>query len=296
MNAPQLQWESQRAFLAVLRTGSLSGAARVLGIAQATARRRIEALEQSVGVSLFTRSPSGLMPTDMARDLISHVETMAIAAEAFTRAASAETGVPGGTVRLTSTKLLGVEVLPPLLRTLRSSYPQLAIELSVSNRRLALAHQEADVAVRIGRPTEAAVVTRRVGDLQVGLYAAPDLLDQYGVPTSAEDLRRFPLIGPDRNLTEIAFLGEQGFDCTSNPAAIRTDEHLAQLAALRAGLGIGVCASQLAHGYGLVRVLPEHVNFSIDVWIAMHEDLRRVQRVALVFDALGESLKAFLQA
>ena len=77
--------------------------------------------------------------------------------------------------------------------------------------------------------------------------------------------------------------------------AIRTDEHLAQLAALRAGLGIGVCASQLAQGYGLVRVLPEQVNFSIDVWIAMHEDLRRVQRVALVFDALGESLKGFLQ-
>lgn len=295
MNAPPLQWESQRAFLAVLRTGSLSGAARVLGIAQATARRRIEALEQSVGVSLFTRSPAGLMPTDMARDLISHVETMAIAAEAFTRAASADTSVPGGTVRLTSTKLLGVEVLPPLLRTLRSSYPQLAIELSVSNRRLALAHQEADVAVRIGRPTEAAVVARRVGDLQVGLYATPELLDQYGLPTTADDLRRFPLIGPDRNLTEIAFLCEQGFDCTPTRVAIRTDEHLAQLAALRAGLGIGVCASQLAQGYGLVRVLPEQVRFSIDVWIAMHEDLRRVQRVALVFDALGESLKGFLQ-
>jgi len=165
----------------------------------------------------------------------------------------------------------------------------------VSNRRLALAHQEADVAVRIGRPTEAAVVARRVGDLQVGLYATPELLDQYGVPATADDLSRFSLIGPDRNLTEIAFLCEQGFDCTSNRVAIRTDEHLAQLASLRAGLGIGVCAGQLAHGHGLVRVLPEQVNFSIDVWIAMHEDLRRVQRVALVFDALGESLKAFLQ-
>jgi len=166
----------------------------------------------------------------------------------------------------------------------------------VSNRRLALAHQEADVAVRIGRPTEAAVVARRVGDLQVGLYATPELLDQYGVPAAADDLRRFPLIGPDRNLREIAFLCEQGFDCTPNRVAIRTDEHLAQLASLRAGLGIGVCASQLARGYGLVSVLPEQVNFSIDVWIAMHEDLRRVQRVGLVFDALGESLKAFLQA
>ena len=91
MNAPQLQWETQRAFLAVLRTGSLSGAARLLGIAQATARRRIEALEQSVGVSLFIRSPAGLLPTDTAKDLISHVEAMAVAANAFNRAASADT-------------------------------------------------------------------------------------------------------------------------------------------------------------------------------------------------------------
>ncbi|NVZ79674.1 LysR family transcriptional regulator, partial [Pseudomonas gingeri] len=88
MNTPQLQWETQRAFLAVLRTGSLSGAARLLGIAQATARRRIEALEQSVGVSLFIRSPAGLLPTDMAKDLIGHVEAMAMAANAFNRAAS----------------------------------------------------------------------------------------------------------------------------------------------------------------------------------------------------------------
>lgn len=295
MSAPQLQWESQRAFLAVLRTGSLSGAARLLGIAQATARRRIEALEQSVGVSLFIRSPSGLMPTDTARELIDHVEAMAMAAEAFTRAASAEAGLPGGTVRLTSTKLLGVEVLPPMLRAIRQVHPQLAIELNVSNRRQALARQEADVAVRIRRPTEAAVVTRHVGDLRVGLYAVPELLAAQGTPATPADLAGYPLIGPDRNLGEIAFLCEQGFDCTADKVLVRTDDHLAQLASLRAGLGIGVCSSQLAQRAGLVRVLPGHVDFKVDVWIAMHEDLRRVQRVALVFEALGESLGRFLR-
>jgi DNA-binding transcriptional LysR family regulator len=294
MNAPQLQWESQRAFLAVLRTGSLSGAARLLGIAQATARRRIEALEDSVGVSLFIRSPSGLMPTDPARDLIEHVEAMAMAAEAFTRAASADAALAGGTVRVTSTMLLGVEVLPPMLRALRRAHPQMAIELSVSNRRQALARQEADVAVRIGRPTESAVVTRRLGELQIGLYATPELLEQHGVPAGPADLAGYPLIGPDRNLAEVAFLCEQGFDCTADRVMLRTDDHLAQLASLRAGLGIGVCSSQLAQRAGLVRVLPAHVDFKVDVWIAMHEDLRRVQRVALVFDALAEAFNRFL--
>lgn len=294
MNAPQLQWETQRAFLAVLRTGSLSGAARLLGIAQATARRRIEALEQSVGVSLFIRSPQGLLPTDMARELIGHVEAMAVAANAFNRAASADSAVAAGTVRLTSGQLLGVEVLPPLLRTLRRSHPQLAMELSVSNRLQALALQEADVAVRIRRPNESSVVTRKVGDLHVGLYATPELLAEQGVPDSIVQLKDFPLIGPDRNLAEIELLQQQGFDCASERTLIRTDDHLAQLAALRAGLGIGVCSSQLAQRYGLVRVLPQQVGFDVDVWVAMHQDMRRVPRVAVVFEAVGAGLAEFL--
>lgn len=294
MNAPQLQWETQRAFLAVLRTGSLSGAARLLGIAQATARRRIEALEQSVGVSLFIRSPQGLLPTDMARELIGHVEAMAVAANAFNRAASADSAVAAGTVRLTCGQLLGVEVLPPLLRTLRRSHPQLAMELSVSNRLQALALQEADVAVRIRRPNESSVVTRKVGDLHVGLYATPELLAEQGVPDSIVHLKDFPLIGPDRNLAEIELLQQQGFDCASERTLIRTDDHLAQLAALRAGLGIGVCSSQLAQRYGLVRVLPQQVGFDVDVWVAMHQDMRRVPRVAVVFEAVGSGLADFL--
>lgn len=296
MNAPQLQWDTQRAFLAVLRTGSLSGAARLLGIAQATARRRIEALEQSVGVSLFIRSPQGLLPTDMARELIGHVEAMAVAANAFNRAASADSAVAAGTVRLTSGQLLGVEVLPPMLRDLRRNHPQLAIELSVSNRLQALALQEADVAVRIRRPTETTVVTRKVGDLHVGLYAAPELLAEQGTPDSLAQLQAFALIGPDRHLEEIDFLRQQGFECGAARSAIRTDDHLAQFAALRAGLGIGVCARQLAQRHGLVRVLAEQVDFTVDVWIAMHQDMRRVQRVAVVFDEVSAAMAQFLAA
>ena len=295
MNAPQLQWETQRAFLAVLRTGSLSGAARLLGIAQATARRRIEALEQSVGVSLFIRSPSGLLPTETAKELIGHVEAMALAANAFNRAASADVAQTGGTVRLTAGKLLGVEILPPMLRRLRQQHPQLALELNVSNRLQTLSQQEADVAVRIRRPTEASVVVRKVGDLHVGLYATPELLAEQGVPETSEDLRRFALIGPDRHAGEIEFLRERGFDCSAEHTAIRTDDHLAQWAALRAGLGIGVSSRQLAQRHGLVRVLPGDVDFTVDVWIAMHQDMRRVQRVSVVFDGLGADLQAFLE-
>jgi len=295
MNAPQLQWETQRVFLAVLRTGSLSAAARALGIAQATARRRIDALEHSVGTSLFVRSPAGLMPTDTARDLVAHAESMALAAEAFARAASAQASEAGGTVRVTASQLLGVEVLPPMLRALRDASPGLALELSVSNRMEDLALQEADVAVRIRRPTEATVVTRHVGDLRVGLYATEALLADKGTPRSLDDLGRYPLIGPDRNLTELAFLAQQGLACSPASSVVRTDCHLAQFAALRAGLGIGVCADQLARQHGLVQVLPGEVAFRVDIWVAMHHDLRRVRRVVQVFDGLTRALQQYLE-
>lgn len=294
MNLLPLQWETQRVFLAVLRTGSLSAAARALGIAQATARRRIDLLESSVGTSLFVRSSAGLMPTDTARELIGHAQSMALAAEAFARAASAQANVPGGTVRVTSSQLLGVEVLPSMLGEIRAAQPRLAIELSVSNRLEDLALQEADVAVRIRRPTEAAVVTRHVGDLRVGLYATAQLIEHRGFPRCADELAAYPVIGPDRNLAEQTFLRERGFSCTGENAVIRSDNHLAQFASLRAGLGIGVCSSQLARRHGLVRVLPEQVDFPVDVWIAMHHDLKRVRRVTLLFDALSQSLSHFL--
>lgn len=294
MSLLNLHWENQRAFLAVLRTGSLSGAARLLGIAQATARRRIEALESSVGVSLFTRSPAGLIPTDMARELIAHVETMALAAEVFNRAASAEALAGSGTVRVTSSDLLGIEVLPLLLPAICQAQPQLRVELSVSNRLEAIARQEADIAIRTVRPTEAEVVTRQVGALRVGLYATRELLDTHGVPPDLDALSRLPLIGPDRSAADSQTLAEHGLAHDRQRFALRTDNHIAQQAALRAGVGIGVCPQQLAARHGLVRVLPEQVDFTVAVWIATHRDLRHIPRVALAFEQLSAALEDFL--
>ncbi|XXF10468.1 LysR family transcriptional regulator [Pseudomonas sp. D2-3] len=294
MSPLTLNWENQRAFLAVLRTGSLSGAARVLGITQATARRRIELLEGQVGVNLFTRSPAGLVPTETARELVAHVESMALSAEAFNRAASAEALNGGGTVRITSSDLLGIEVLPPLLQPIGLAHPKLTFELSVSNRLEALAQQEADIAVRTQRPTESDVITRRVGALQIGLYAAPELIARYGMPTCVHDLARLPMIGPDRNLADIQTLSAQGFPFEQQRFQLRSDNHLAQQAVLRAGIGIGVCASQIAMRDRLIPVLPEALGFDVDVWIAAHRDLRRLPRIQQAFDALAMALETYL--
>lgn len=294
MSIDSLEWESQRVFLAVLRSGSLSGAARLLNIAQATARRRIEKLEASVGVSLFLRTPAGLQPTAAARELGSHVEAMDAAARAFSRRAGAGAQADEGAVRITSSDLLGVEVLPLMLLRIRQAMPAVRLELSVQDRLEALPRQEADIAVRLLRPSEANVVARRVGALRVGVYATAACIQAHGRPQSRAQLRALPMIGPDRRLADRRRLAEQGVIDADQDFAVACDHHVAQFAALKAGLGFGVCPRQLARPLGLVAVLEEEIGFDVDVWIAMHGDLRRVKRVAGVFDALARELDAWL--
>ena len=141
-----VSWEDQQAFLAVLETGSLSGAARQLGAAQPTVRRRLEALERVLGTVLFTRSAGGLVPTEQARGLGAHARAMALASEAFARAASASPGEVAGTVRLSVSDFIGIEVLPPMIARLRERYTKLAVEVALSNTASDLPAQEADVA------------------------------------------------------------------------------------------------------------------------------------------------------
>ncbi|OCR21590.1 LysR family transcriptional regulator [Pseudomonas syringae] len=289
-----LEWESQRVFLAVLRSGSLSGASRLLGIAQATARRRLESLEAGLGVKLFTRTPAGLVPTASARGLVHHVESMAMAAEAFNRMASGETNVSCGTVRLTSSAFLGVEVLPGLMREFHYKHPELRLEISINDSLEDIAHQESDIAVRLLRPSEATVVARRTGVLRVGLYASAECLHRYGKPESLDALRRTPLIGPDRNSADLHRLVEVGLCEADQTFTVATDNHLAQLAALKAGLGFGLCPATVAATYGLIQVLPGSFGFEVDVWIAMHNDLRKVGRIANTFEVLGEELTRYL--
>ncbi|BDU09971.1 LysR family transcriptional regulator [Pseudomonas sp. RtIB026] len=288
MNA--LEWESQRVFLAVLRSGSLSGAARLLGIAQATARRRLDALERSLGLSLFTRTPNGLTPTPCARQLTEHVESMDIAAQAFNRMASAATATDMGSVRVTCGDLLGVEVLPGLLSEFQYRHPRLKFELSINDALEDIARQQSDIAVRLARPTEADIVARCVGHLQVGIHASATCLSRHGRPDSLEAVRRGPLIGPDRRTADLRRLVEAGLCEADQAFAIATDNHLAQLAALKAGLGFGLCPANIARTHGLVHVLPDVFGFDVEVWIAMHNDLRRHQRIARSFEAIGEAL------
>ena len=288
-------WELYRSFLEVMRDGSLSGAARRLGLSQPTLGRHIDALEQALGGALFIRSQRGLHPMELAHRLLPHAEAMASAQAALLRAASGEDGALSGTVRVTASEVMGCEVLPTILAGLCHALPGIQLELVVSNRNQDLLRRDADIAVRMQRPTQDAVVASKLGAVEIGLFAHPDYLARYGTPASMEELRRHRLIGFDRD--DIAFRSVGGAATTLTRAdfGFRCDSDAAQLAALRAGLGIGGCQVLLAQRAPvLVRLVPGAIKLRLEVWLAMHERLAGTRRVRAVRDHLAAGLRLYL--
>ena len=291
-----VSWDDQRVFLAVLEGGSLSAAARALGLAQPTVRARLEALEHALGVALFTRSPQGLQPTDHARGLHGHVLAMDHASRAFLRAVAAPPGEVRGTVRLSVAEMVGIEVLPPMLAGLRARHPDLAIEVELSNLSANIPEQAADIAVRMHAPSQDTLVARKVGGIALGLFAHRDYVDRRGSPRTLDDLAAHDLIGPDR-----APADRRALDGLLPPAAIarmrvRTDSHPAQLAFARAGLGIALAHCALGRADPrLVPVLPDVFSVTLPVWLVTHRDLRHEPRVRAAFDHLVEAFTRYCE-
>lgn len=288
-----ISWELYRSLLGVLNEGSLSGAARVLGITQPTAGRHIAELEKGLGLVLFTRSQAGLLPTPAALALRQHAQAMESTAAALERAAASQSGgAVRGVVRVTASETIGAEVLPAIVAALRARHPALVVELVLSNRVQDLVQREADIAVRMAKPEQGQLIAKHVGVIEVGLHATPAYLERHGVPAEVTDLAQHTLIGFDqvtpyirKAMTAIPGLRREWF-------SLRTDSDAAQMALIRAGAGIGMFQAPLAaRSPGLVRVLPDAIALQLETWISMHEDLRNSPPCRVMFDALVEGLQ-----
>lgn len=294
-----IEWELYRALLGVLREGSLSGAARALGVAQPTVGRHVAALEAALGLVLFTRSQTGLLPTEAAFALRPHAEAMESTAAALERAASGlRDGLEAaaGTVRISVSEVVGVEVMPAVVAGLAAAHPALKVELVLSNRVHDLLQREADIAVRMTAPRQEQLVARRVGAIELGFHAHPGYLERRGTPATLDDLASHALIGYDRPTPFVrqAAKGLPGY--ARDRFTLRTDSDVAQLALIRAGAGIGVCQVPLAaRAPTLVRVLADAFTFRLDTWVTMHEDLRASPRCRIAFDALVAGLEDYLR-
>lgn len=290
-----ISWDHQRAFLAVLEEGSLSAAARKLGVSQPTIRGWITALETALNTTLFTRSVSGLTPTENARALAESARAMSLASERFLRTATAPPGEIAGAVRLSVSDTMGIEVIPLMLASLRLKHPRIIVELAVTNKPADLLGQEVDIAVRNFPPEQAALVAKKIGAIPLGFFASVDYLDRRGWPRTISELMEHDLIGPDRHANDKQMGSTAMSGLSAASYVLRTDSHPARIAAARAGLGITVAQVPIGlHDSRLRRVLPEATVMKLDVWIVTHEDLRKVAKIRAVFDHLVATFTDFV--
>ena len=296
MSRREPAWDELRTFLEVARDLSLSGAARRLGLTQPTVGRHIDALEEALGATLFTRSPRGLNATAAATALVPHAEAMAAAATALARSASSAASIDRGVVRVTSSEIMGAEALPAIFAGFRARNPGIAIELAVTNRNQDLARGDADIAIRMIRPTQSGLVARRIGATRIRLYAHRDYLARFGEPRSFADLANHCFIGFDRDNQTFRSAGPLAKALTREDFGFRCDSDLAQLAALRAGVGVGGCQDMIARRTPeLIPVLPNAFQMTLEVWLVMHRDLKTAPRVRLMYDWLAAGLTDYVK-
>lgn len=294
-NYTEIGWELYRSYLGVLEERSLSGAARAMGMAQPTVGRHVDALEKALGVVLFTRSQTGLLPTEAALALQPFAQTMRNAAAALKRAAESQGSGIQGTVRVTASDVIGQEVLPPILAQLQDAHPDLTVELVLTSRVQDLLQREADIAVRMAQPKQEQLIARHIGAVPLGLHAHKDYLRKHGTPASLADLAQHALIGFDKE-TPFVRAARKNFPLWNRDNfAVRTDSDMAQMALIRAGCGIGVCQVNLAaRDPNLVQVLPGSIPLALETWLTMHEDLRHNPRCKVTFDALLKGLQDYM--
>jgi DNA-binding transcriptional LysR family regulator len=286
------EWHLVQSFLAVVDAGSLSGAARLLGVSQPTLSRQMAALGARVGAELFVRSARGLRLTDAGLALVEPARKMQAAAQALSLTAAGQTQQLAGTVRLTASEMTAAFLLPPLLADLRRQHPQIQIELVASNREENLLEREADIALRHVRPKQGGLIARRVGDLPMQAYAHRDYLAAKGGRASLERLHEYDWIGLDRSDLLLRGFGKAGIRVGREFFGFRCDNQIVCWQAALAGMGIAFAAQRVARAWSIMQpALPDGVVEPMPLWLVTHQELRQSARIRCVFDWLMLALQ-----
>lgn len=288
----QADWSSLQLFLVLAEAGSLGRAVNLLGQSQPTLSRQLALLEERLGQTLFERHARGLRLTSAGEHLLPAARRMREAAQEFALALATREQNLAGTVRLTASEVFCAHFLLPVLKELRERHPEIQIELVASNEIENLLERSADIALRMVRPEQPALVARRLMDFPMGFYAHRSYLDRFGSPTQAT-MDRHQWLGFDRSTQMLRGFAQAGFQVGREFFGLRCDNQLVVWESVRAGMGIGVGPDALAaRDPDLVRVLPEINIPPLPLWLTAHRELRDTPRLRLVFDHLAGAFAA----
>ena len=286
-----LDWNQLKAFLETAETGSLSAAARKLGLTQPTLSRQVAAIEQRMGVTLFERVGKAMALTPTGLDLLEHARAMGAAAEALGLAATGRSQAVGGVVSVSATDAVAAIMLPPLVRQLREQEPGIAIEVIPSNAVSDLLRREADIAIRHVKPEQPELIARLIREATAYFYASEDWVRAHGQPRSAKDATHLPFVGSDRSGRYLAYLRMHGLPLNEGNFSCYADHTVAHWALVQQGMGIGAMMEEIALATpGMVRVLDDLPPVRFPIWLVTHRELRTSPRIRVVFEALAQGL------
>ena len=291
-----IDWNQLRAFLATAETGSLSAAARQLGLTQPTLGRQVSAIEEHMGVTLFERGNKAMALTPTGLDLLEHARAMGAAAQALGLAATGHSEEVAGVVTVSAVDAVAVHLLAPLVGQLRQQEPGIAIEVIASNALSDLLRREADIAIRHVKPEQPDLIARLICTATAGFYASGSFIKVHGHPLIAKDASHVPFVGSDRSGGFLRYLQQHGLPLLETNFSCYAESSLANWALVQQGLGIGTMFEDIARMTpGIVRVLDDVPPIHFPVWLVTHRELRTSRRIQLVFEALANGLAAAIQ-
>lgn len=283
-------WNQARAFLATVDEGTLSGAARALGLTQPTLSRQITALEKDLGVTLFERGRRNIELTQAGLELLDHVRAMGEAANRFSLAASGQAQSIEGRVVITATDTMSAFHLPAIVKKLRETAPNIEVEIIAANDVRDLARREADIAIRHARPEQSGLIAKLIRETTAHFYASRSYLDKIGRPKNGAELSKADFIGINRP-EMIPVLNELGLSLTKENFKINTSGGPALIELVRQGLGVSILTRDVEKLFpDLERILPELEPIPVPIWLVTHRELHTSRRIRLVFDLLAEEL------
>ncbi len=286
-----LDWNQLKAFLETAETGSLTAAARKLGLTQPTLSRQVAAIEKRLGVTLFERVGKAMALTPSGLDLLVHARAMGAAAGALGLAASGRSETTGGVVTVSATDSVACHLLPPLLRELREREPSIAVEVISTDAFSDLLRREADIAIRNAKPEQPDLIARLIREATAHFYAAESWVSIHGHPRTTEDAVRAAFVGADRTGQFLGFLRQQGLPLSEANFSCYGNRTEAYWALIRHGLGIGAMMDEIAGATpGLVRVLDEVPPVKFPLWLVTHREQRTSRSIRVVFEALAQGL------
>jgi|TARA_B110000008_G_scaffold85308_1_gene87107 DNA-binding transcriptional LysR family regulator len=287
----KFDWNKARAFLVTAEEGSLSAAARALGMAQPTLGRQVDGLEQELGIVLFERVGRGLQLTPGGLELLDHVRVMGDAAGRVSMNALGQSQTLEGRVCISASETYAAVLLPPIIAKLRIMEPDIHVEIVVSNQASDLRRREADIAIRNFRPTEPDLIAKKVGEADAVLYATPDYIEKIGNPTMPQDLRHAHFVNLDHAGMMIKALNKLGLGLTEENFPLLTESYLVMWELVRQGVAIGILDAHIGDADPIVRrVLPDFQPFIFPIWLVSHRELTTSRRIRRVYDYLAEEL------